>query len=139
MAALSVTSEDAKSAVALQLHETLLDTDAFCPRCKSRDVVDDEIQGVSVCRDCGFVAKESYISDGSEWRSFSSDSGSGDNARIGDGSASSEGIADATYAGGMGGSSGLQRAARAVVRRQCAPTLGRSNRGYSNCVCFFRR
>ncbi|MES1904732.1 MAG: Transcription initiation factor IIB [Paramarteilia canceri] len=55
-----------------------------CPQHPRSVLIEDHHAGDLICPECGLVAAERIIDVGSEWRSFSNESGSVDNSRIGD-------------------------------------------------------
>eukprot|EP00455_Lapot_gusevi_P027106 TRINITY_DN2866_c0_g1_i4.p1 TRINITY_DN2866_c0_g1~~TRINITY_DN2866_c0_g1_i4.p1 ORF type:complete len:335 (+),score=53.77 TRINITY_DN2866_c0_g1_i4:84-1088(+) len=78
----------------------------ICQECgeKESDVIQDDIAGVFVCRNCGVVAAAQVISDGTEWRTFSADSQRGktnvaDPDRVGGRALSREGDVELTMMG----------------------------------------
>ncbi len=47
-----------------------------CTECKQNDLVIKKSEGIIVCQNCGLVQQQRIIDESSEWRNFSSESGS---------------------------------------------------------------
>ena len=54
--------------------EIMEDEEIECPNCEEENsFIEDESRGESVCEECGYVAEESLIDRGPEWRAFNSE------------------------------------------------------------------
>ncbi len=45
----------------------------LCPECGENSVIADEVRGIIVCEECGFVVFEKIINSGAEWRAYTSE------------------------------------------------------------------